>query len=104
MPRGQRALDRPKAACHHAAMDIGRPTSADPSAVSSRDDFAAFLGEVFADYRSAGHDEWENNTLERFLNALSAFAGARVIDQPDGQEAATLQLVADMIVAATSYE
>lgn len=46
--------------------ETGRMTSADPSDVATRDDFADFLGAVLADFRSSGESEWENTTLEGF--------------------------------------
>lgn len=73
--------------------------------VSTRDDFVGFLLAVLADFRSAGGSEWENGTLERFLDGLSAFAAARVNDQTDlWQEQASWRLFAEMIQAATGYE
>lgn len=86
------------------AMDYARPTTADPSAVSSRDNFAEFIGQVLADYVATGRDEWENPTLERFLDGLAAFAGARVVGQAADQEAPSWQLFAELVVAATVYE
>jgi len=35
---------------------------------------------VLADFRSTGKAEWENDNLDRFLDGLSAFAGARLVD------------------------
>jgi hypothetical protein len=84
-------------------VDYSRPTAADASVVSSRDEFATFLERVLTDYRTSGRDEWENTTLESFLDALGAFAGARLVDQ-DNQEEPTWQLFAEMILAATVYE
>ena len=66
--------------------------------------FADFLEEVLADYRATGRDEWENTTLESFLDALGAFAAARVVGEAVDQEAPTWQLFAGMVVAATVYE
>lgn len=71
--------------------------------MSSRDDFAAFLESVLEDFRQSGRDEWENLTLESFLDALAAFADGRVVDAGD-QEAPTWRLFAEIIVAATVYE
>lgn len=84
-------------------MEYARPTRADASEVSSRDDFAAFLESVLEDFRQSGRDEWENRTLERFLDALAAFADARVVDARD-QETATWRLFAEIVVGATVYE
>ncbi|HEY3406568.1 MAG TPA: hypothetical protein VGK53_00190 [Propionicimonas sp.] len=60
---------------------------------------------VLSDFTTSGRLEWENNTLERFLDGLSAFALARVHGQPqDDQERASWALFAQMVVAATAYE
>jgi hypothetical protein len=84
-------------------VNYSRPTTADASGVSSRDEFATFLERVLTDYGTSGRGEWENTTLESFLDALGAFAGARLVDR-DNQEEPTWQLFAEMIVAATVYE
>jgi len=83
--------------------ETGRATSVDPSGVSSRDDFADFLQAVLQDYESGGKAEWENATVERLLDGLTAFSWARVDGQGD-QETPTWRLFAEMIVAATGYE
>lgn len=82
----------------------GRFTSADPTLIRSRDDFADFLDAVLADFRESGADEWENGTLERFLDALQSFAQARVRYPRTDQERATWELFGEMIAAATGYE
>ena len=91
--------------CQHRAVThaTGRPTSADPSSVATRDDFGDFLQAVLADYHASGKVEWENATLDRFLEALSAFSLARIADD-DGQESASWRLIAEMVAAATGYE
>jgi hypothetical protein len=58
--------------------ETGRNTTVDPSEVISRDDFADFFRAVLQDYEGAGPAEWENTTLDRFLEALMAFSSARV--------------------------
>jgi hypothetical protein len=85
--------------------ETGRATDVDPSNVETRDDFARFLSAVLADFRSAGEAEWENGTLDRFLDGLSAFADARLVEapQPD-QEQASWGLFAEILRAATGYE
>lgn len=85
--------------------ETGRATDVDPSNVEARDDFARFLSAVLADFRSTGEAEWENGTLDRFLDGLSAFAEARVIGagEPD-QEKASWRLFAEIVRAATGYE
>lgn len=89
----------------HAAVgyETGRATTADPSEVNSRDDFADFLQAVLQDYEDTGRTEWENGTLDRLLDALTAFSSARVNGQGD-QESPSWKLFAEMIVAATGYE
>jgi hypothetical protein len=85
--------------------ETGRATDVDPSNVETRDDFARFLLAVLADFRSTGEAEWENGTLDRFLDGLSAFAHARVVEVPEiGQEQASWRLFAEIVRAATGYE
>lgn len=84
-------------------FETGRSTTADPSEVSSRDDFGDFIAAVLVDYLATGRTEWENPTTERLLDALAAFAHARVEDEGD-REAPTWRLFAEMVVVATGYE
>jgi hypothetical protein len=58
---------------------------------------------VIADYRDSGEQEWENGTLDRFLDSLAAYANASVLDGGD-QESPTWQLFAELVVAATGFE
>lgn len=92
---------------HHGAVnyETGRATDVDPGNVETRDDFARFLSAVLADFRSTGEAEWENGTLDRFLDGLAAFADARVVETlgPD-QELASWRLFAEILQAATGYE
>jgi hypothetical protein len=54
---------------------------------------------------SGGAAEWENGTLDRFLDGFAAFADTRVVDVPQHQqELASWRLFADMVRAATGYE
>jgi hypothetical protein len=86
-------------------FDTGRSTTADPSSVRSRDDFASFVEAVLADFGSGGADTWENGTLARFLDGLAAATYARFVDPgPASQDLATWQLFAQLVVAATGYE
>jgi hypothetical protein len=86
-------------------FETGRATTADPSSVRSRDDFAAFVETALADFTSGGADAWENGSLERFLDALAAVSNARTVDRgTSSQEAATWQLFAALLAAATGYE
>jgi hypothetical protein len=85
--------------------ETGRSTNADPNPVESRDDFSEFVGAMLADFRASGAIEWENGTLERFLDGLEAFAHARTVNEPDkDQERASWQLFAGILAAATGYE
>jgi hypothetical protein len=83
--------------------ETGRATDVNPSSVHSRDDFADFLSAVLSDFRATGASEWENGTLDRFLDAFSAFAATRVADMAD-QERASWRLFAELVQAATGYE
>ena len=93
--------------CHGCGVtfETGRSTTANPSSVSSREDFAAFVEAALADFTTGGADTWENGTLERFLDGLAAVSHARVEDLDSAsQEAATWQLFAQLVAAATGYE
>lgn len=86
--------------------ETGRITDVDPSAVTTRDEFGSFVFDVLTDLRErGGHEEWENSTLDGFLEALSAVSDARFVDQPvEAQEEATWRNFATLIVVATGYE
>lgn len=84
-------------------FDTGRSTTADPSGVLSRDDFGDFIAAALDDYSATGKAEWENASTDRLLEALAAFAHARVVGGGD-QETPTWRRFAEMIVAATGYE
>jgi hypothetical protein len=87
------------------SYETGRSTDVDPSNVMTRDDFAVFLSAVLTDFRSTGESEWENGTLDRFLDAFAAFADARIVNEPvRDQEEASWQLFAEIVRAATGYE
>ncbi len=85
------------------AYETGRATTVDPSAVPSRVNFADFLQSVTQDYEDTGQAEWENGTLPRLLDALTAVSWSREVGQVD-QESATWRLFAELVVAATGYE
>lgn len=80
----------------------------DLSEVSSRQDVQRVVGEMIADLESGGAAEWENGTLDRFLDAYGrvldgldgwfANRGEPMLEQPDWT------LVARLLVAATVYE
>lgn len=89
--------------------ETGRATNVDPSSVETRDDFARFLGAVLHDVQVAGHDEWENATLVRFLDGFAAYASARMNTSLTGvslehQETASWRLFAELVRSATGYE
>ena len=84
--------------------ETGRSTTADPTSVTDRDSFGDFIEVVLGDLRlGGGASEWENSDLDAFLEALAAFAEARVIGRTD-QDEPSWRLFAEMIVAATGYE
>ncbi|XXF77593.1 hypothetical protein P2318_31755 [Myxococcaceae bacterium GXIMD 01537] len=78
-----------------------------PEAVRSRDDLVRFIHALREDLQRDPGD-WENPTLERFLEALAGWCedmngyykgrGERVPEQP------TWKVVADMLMAASMYE
>jgi hypothetical protein len=56
------------------------------------------------DFSAGGPGEWENATLERFLDGLAAVSRARVADSDAAvQEVPTWQLFAQLVAAATGY-
>lgn len=84
-----------------AQVDRARP-------VTSRQDVQEVIAQMRADLAGRGSREWENPTLDRFLDALEA-----VLDGLPGRlarqgKAETAQpdwaLLADILVAATGYE
>jgi hypothetical protein len=82
--------------------ETGRFTHADASVVHSREDFISFTDALLGDYRlGGGESEWENNTLSRFLEALSDLAEVGTMSQRDDP---TWQAFAQLIAAATGYE
>jgi hypothetical protein len=77
-------------------------------AIQSKADFATFLQLLLRDCRE-NPDEWENDTLERFLEAMSSFvsdmegyyAGINIavdLDKPRWRQ------FADILLAARVYE
>ncbi|MEV6600126.1 hypothetical protein AB0M36_25225 [Actinoplanes sp. NPDC051346] len=68
-------------------------------------DVARFFSAVLADFRSTGATDWENGTLDHFLDGLTAYADARVAEAPDlDREQASWRLFAAMVQAATGHE
>jgi hypothetical protein len=76
----------------------------DPKQIQSRADFVAFVAELEADLKSHPN-EWENPTLETFLEALGAWAhgfrpGAHApasLDRPEAWSLAAMLLWAGRI-------
>ena len=79
----------------------------EPSQVRSRTELLTFVRKLHERY-VADRDAWENNSLDRFLEALAAW----IDDLPgwfrnrgqDEPEQPDWGLVADMLTAATMYE
>ncbi|MER6099139.1 hypothetical protein ACHGLA_30565 [Streptomyces sp. YH02] len=73
----------------------------------SREELVTFLRDLHEDFRARGH-EWENNTLDDFLEALAAW----VNDSPGAYRQGGEQIppdgdwtfIARALHAATSYE
>lgn len=85
--------------------ETGRFTTARPAEVQTREDFATFAEALLEDFRAKGSSEWENNSLDRFLDALAAFSDSRLIDRdPSEQEVPSWRLFAEIVAAATGYE
>ena len=78
----------------------------DPKEIKSRAHFVAFVAELETDLKSRP-DQWENLTLETFLEALGAWAeGIRLgvhapasLDRPEAWS-----LAATLLLAGRSYE
>ena len=76
-------------------------------AVSSRQTLSNFIGDLRADYLANGGN-WENDTLDSFLEALSAWVGDmdgfyqnQGLPVPDPP---TWKSIAEMLTAASVYE
>jgi hypothetical protein len=80
----------------------------DLAGVATREDLRRLVSQMHSDFVESGVVEWENATLERFLEAMAAYLGdldgyfrnrkEPVPDQPDWH------LVALLLVAASGYE
>jgi hypothetical protein len=105
--------DEPAEAFRHvdpaSGYSTGRTADAgDLERVATREDLRRFVAQMHADYVESGVLEWENATLERFLEALTRYLGdldgyfrnrgEPVPDQPDWH------LVALLLIAASGYE
>lgn len=75
--------------------------------IDSRKDFIHFLKEFYSEYLKNGNN-WENNDLNSFLEALSAYAGE--IDgyyqncKLDIENISPWKIVSDMLQGASIYE
>lgn len=71
----------------------------DVAAVKTGGDVARIVERALADLNGTGQDEWENATLDRFLDALSGVLDSgRYVRQPSWAD------VAELLVRATGYE
>ena len=78
----------------------------DPAEIKSRTDFVAFVAELEANLKNRPN-EWENPTLESFLDALSAWAhGARPgVNFPSSLDRSEAwSLAAMLLLAGRVYE
>ncbi|WP_330441756.1 DUF7660 family protein [Flavobacterium sp. C4GT6] len=76
--------------------------------ITSRKDFVEFL-KLLHKYYASKPEDWENNTLESFLEALSAYADDipkyyKNTKQDRSPETADWQVFADMLKGAIVYE
>lgn len=76
--------------------------------ITSRKDFVEFL-KLLHKYYTSKPEDWENNTLESFLEALSAYAEDileyyKNTKQYRSSDTADWQVFADMLKGAIVYE
>lgn len=76
--------------------------------ITSRKDFVEFL-KLLHKYYTSKPEDWENNTLESFLEALSAYAEDipeyyKNTKQDRSPETADWQVFTDMLKGAIVYE
>ena len=75
--------------------------------IRTRADLIAFLQELHQDHRD-NPQAWENNTLERFLEALAAWTqdmdGCYLNQKLPAPEQPEWKTFAHMLIAATMYE
>jgi hypothetical protein len=76
--------------------------------VASREDVQRVIAQMHADLAGRGSREWENPTLDRFLEALGAVLeglSGRLANQGKAEPAQpSWALLAQILVAATGYE
>jgi hypothetical protein len=73
------------------------------AAVTSRADLARFVQALLADFQADAGGGWENPTLERYLEALAAYA-ADAADAGGAERPATWRAFAELLAAARNYE
>lgn len=76
--------------------------------VTDRKSFQEFVGLLLADYK-ANKDNWDNNTLDLFLEAIEAYAGDLdgyyLNNHPEiDADKATWRAFADILRGAVTYE
>ncbi len=75
--------------------------------VKSRDDFVKFVGYLNKDYQQK-RGEWQNKTLEQFLDGLAGFANDmkgyyKNMGEEVDVEKISWRMTAEMLLAATVY-
>jgi hypothetical protein len=70
------------------------------NSIRSREDFVAFVRALSADLYD-NPDTWENGSLERFLEAIAAWAEKRGKPMPQGLD---WKALGDMLMAAKVYQ
>jgi hypothetical protein len=84
---------------HRGMYETGRFANVDPSRVVTKQDVALLVEAMVEDLRRHP-DEWENQTLERFLDAL----GASLASGRDWPEHLGWRLLAEALITASGYE
>lgn len=91
-----------------SAYETGRPADVDSDEVASHVQLVEMLERMHADYKGTGKDEWENASLDRYLEALAALADALPhLYENRGEampEQPTWEMVAILLAGATGYE
>lgn len=79
--------------------ETGRFADVDPSCVATKQDAAVLVEAMASDLRQHP-GEWENQTLERFLEALAA----SLTSGRDWPEQQSWRLLAEALMMASGYE
>jgi len=79
-----------------------------PQLIKTREDFLKFLNTLLMNYQKSKAD-WENNTVESFLNGMIGFTEDASgyyenIDEDVNTERPSWRLFADILLAARIYE